>query len=384
MKKIVSLLSILILLIVFISPEISEAETTKRSYLISFNNDINEKLISEHGGNIKKKYKFISVVSANLTDKAAQALSKNPDISHIEENAQVHAMDQEIAWGIPHINADDVNQLGGTGSAVKIGVMDTGIDYTHEDLKVVGGETFIEGTSDYMDDNGHGSHVAGIISALNNNIGVLGVAPEANLYAIKVLDQNGNGNYSDVIAGIEWAILNNIDIINMSLGSSSESLSLQDALDKAYNTGILIVASAGNNGYSKKGSITYPAKYSSVISVGAVNQNDYRAEFSSVGKELELVAPGIQINSTVPGGYAFYNGTSMAAPYVSGVATLLMDLKPELSNIEIRKILNQTSKPLGDSFLYGNGLVDALTAINYVDVTKGKDSSNNIKENKKN
>ncbi|MGP7819354.1 S8 family peptidase [Niallia sp. 01092] len=369
MKKILSIVIAVILLFIFINPENSKAQT-KKSFLIGFNNHVNEKLVNEYGGKIEKKYRFMPVVYVNLTDKAAQALSTNPNISYVEENGLVHITGQEISWGVPHINADDVNNLGGTGKGVKVGVMDTGIDYTHEDLRVDGGETFVDGTSDYMDDNGHGSHVAGIISALNNDVGVLGVASEANLYSIKVLDSNGNGNYSDVIEGIEWAILNNIDIINMSFGTNTSSRSLQNALDEAYKAGILIVASAGNSGYSKKGTIEYPAKYSSVISVGAIDQYDHRAEFSSVGKELELVAPGVQINSTIPKGYAVYNGTSMSAPYVSGVATLLMQLSPEISNVKVREILNDTAKPLGNSSLYGHGLVDALNAVNYINTNK--------------
>ncbi|APH07197.1 hypothetical protein A9C19_20320 [Bacillus weihaiensis] len=375
-NKLVVLVSILILFISFIVPEVGNAQT-KKSYLIGFNNKVSESIINKYGGDLDKTFRFIPVVSAKLSDRAVEALSHNPNITYIEENAQVKIMGQEVPWGYTHINADDVQGLGGTGYGVNIGVMDTGIDNFHEDLNVVGGETFVDGTSDYMDDNGHGTHVSGVISALNNNLGVLGVAAEANLYSIKVLDNNGNGYYSDVIEGIEWAMMNQIDILNMSFGNSSSSLALEEAIDTAYNNGMLIVASAGNNGYSKKGSLTYPAKYSSVISVGAVDQYDNRASFSSVGKELELVAPGIYINSTVPGGYSIFDGTSMAAPYVTGVATLLMQLMPELTNIEIRRILNDTARPLGESFSYGNGLVDGQNAINFTST-----NANNTKAKK--
>lgn len=385
MKKYLSLVGAIFLFISLMNPLDTKAEIEK-TYLIGFNSVINEKVINKHGGKIKNKYKFMPVAAVSLSDKAAQALSKNPNISYIEEDSKVHVTGQEVSWGLSHVNGDVVQQTGITGNGVKIGVIDTGIDYTHEDLKVVGGVNFVDNAVNYIDDNGHGTHVAGIISALNNVVGVLGLAPQADLYAIKALDKYGNGNYSDVIAGIEWAITNDMDIINMSLEGSSGSRSLQQILDNAYNAGVLLVASAGNKGYDKKGTITYPAKYNTVIAVGAVNQYDYRTEFSSVGRELELVAPGIQINSTVPGGYAQYDGTSMAAPHVSGIASLLMEANPLISNSQIRKILNDTAKPLGDSFSYGNGLVDAIEVVNYIqdqEIVSETGIGNGNKSNKK-
>lgn len=209
-----------------------------------------------------------------------------------------------------------------------------------------------------MDDNGHGTHVAGTIGALDNELGVIGVAPQADIYAIKALDQYGNGSYSDIISGIEWAIDNNIDIINMSIGGTTKSKTLETAVNNAYNAGILLVASAGNNGYDKKGTITYPAAYDSVIAVGAVDENNTRAYFSSVGRQLELMAPGVNVLSTVPNNsYASYSGTSMASPHIAGSAALLWEANPNLSNVEIRNLLNNSAIYLGDSFEYGNGLV---------------------------
>jgi subtilisin len=364
----------------FYTPELTKAQN-KNSYLVGFNDVANKKLINKHGGKIKKEFTLFPIVSAELTDEQAKKLSKNPNISYVEENAKIYAMGQEIPWGIPHTNTDDVNHIGGTGSNIKIGVIDSGIDYNHEDLNIVGGKTFIDGTTSYMDDYGHGTHVAGIISALNNDFGTLGLAFDAEIYAIKVIDKNGYGRYDDLIEGIEWAILNDIDIINMSLGSNSDSQALENSINKAYNSGILIIAAAGNSGFNKKGNITYPAKYNSVMAVGAIDQNNSRADFSSVGRELELVAPGLGIKSTLPGGYGLNNGTSMAAAHVSGIAALIMQLKPELSNVQIREILNQTATPLGESFSFGYGLINALNAINY---TNNENIENNTKGNKKN
>ena len=151
-----------------------------------------------------------------------------------------------------------------------------------------------------------------------------------------------------------------MNIINMSLGGTAKSRTLEQAVDKAYEFGILLVAAAGNNGYDKKGTITYPASYDSVIAVGAVDQQNNRASFSSVGRQLELMAPGVGILSTVPNnGYASYNGTSMASPHVTGAVALVWEAKPSLTNIQLRNLLNDSATYLGDSFEYGNGLVNS-------------------------
>jgi subtilisin len=369
MKRLLSLITSLVLVVVLASTSFAYGEKSKETpmkpYFVSFNKNVDLNLIKSYGGQVKRQYKYMPVVSVNLPEKVTEALAKNPNVDYVEEDGKVQAIGQMTPWGIPHVNADDVHQTGVEGSGVKVGIVDTGIDYTHEDLLVSGGESFVQGTTDYMDGNGHGTHVAGTVAGLNNSVGVLGVAPEANLYAIKVLDQYGNGSYSDVVAGIEWAVSNNLDILNMSFGGSSGSKTLQKAVDNAYNNGMLLIAATGNNGYDRKGTITYPAKYDSVIAVGAVDQLNNRANFSSVGRELELMAPGVEIQSTVPGGYASYNGTSMAAPHTTGVAALLSQTKPGLTNVQIRNTLKETAVILGDSFLYGNGLVDALAAINY-------------------
>jgi subtilisin len=347
-------------------------EISMKRYFVSFHTEADPILIKSVGGDIKHIYKYIPVISANLSESAVKILSKNTKIKYVEEDGRVKITStldlgilQTTPWGVSHVKAPDVHKEGIKGTGIKIGVIDTGIDYTHEDLNVVGGATFVDGTIDYMDDNGHGTHVAGTISALDNLLGVIGVAPNTSLYAIKVLDKNGSGSYGDVVAGIEWAVSNNIDILNMSFGGSLSSQTLESAVDIAYDQGLLLVAAAGNNGYDESGTITYPAKYDSVIAVGAVDQENNRANFSSVGWELELMAPGVSIESTVPGGYNNKNGTSMASPHVAGVAALVWEMKPEINNIQLRSILNETATSLGDSFSYGNGLVNAINAVNY-------------------
>ena len=367
MKKIISLLTIFVLVLsvamTAFAHEKSPPDSATNTYFIAFESRVDKNVIKNHGGEIKNQYKYIPVIAAKLPAKAVEALSKNPNIAYIEQDTRAFATSQVEPWGIQHVKAPEAQALGYSGQGIKVGVIDTGIDYTHEDLNISGGITFVAGTTDYLDDNGHGTHVAGTIAAVNNELGVLGIAPQASIYGIKVLDSNGSGNYSDIVAGIEWAIDNNMNIINMSLGGTVKSRTLEQAVDTAYNAGILLVAAAGNNGYSKKGTITYPAAYDSVIAVGAVDQNNNRAYFSSVGKQLELMAPGVDILSTVPNGYASYNGTSMASPHVAGVAALVWEAKPNLTNVQLRNLLNETATSIGDSFEYGNGLVDGFKAI---------------------
>lgn len=355
------------LLLILGGPSSSFASTYQapnpiKNYFVAFHSTVDPEMLKAKGGKIKNKFKYFPVASVELTESAAQSLAKDPKVAYVEEDGEVHTTGQVTPWGISDVQSVEVQQKGITGSGIKVGIIDTGIDYNHEDLKVSGGVTFVPGTTDYRDDNGHGTHVAGTVASLNNKVGVLGVAPQVSLYAIKVLDQNGSGNYSDVVSGIEWAITNHLNILNMSFGGTSSSRTLKAAVDKAYNSGILLVASAGNNGYNSKGTITYPAAYDSVIAVGAVDQQNNRASFSSVGRQLELMAPGVGIQS---GGYAVYSRTSMAAPHVTGVAALVWQAKPYLTNIQLRNTLNQTAVPLGDSFSYGKGLVNALAAINY-------------------
>jgi subtilisin family serine protease len=228
---------------------------------------------------------------------------------------------QVVPWGIKKTGAD-LSWGISTGNGIKIGVIDTGIYKTHPDLSanVKGGVTFVTGTQDYNDDNGHGSHVSGTTAALNNNIGVVGVAPNASLYGVKVLNSQGSGWCSDIIAGIDWSNAYRMNIITMSLGGCGIQ-SVHDAIIRADNSGIVLVAAAGNSG----GSIGYPAAYPEVIAVTATDINNNIASFSSRGPEAELAAPGVGIYSTYKGGgYATLSGTSMATPHVTGVVAQML------------------------------------------------------------
>ncbi|MDQ0253475.1 subtilisin [Evansella vedderi] len=379
MKKTLSVLFMLSLCFVLIVPSIGaqgvSSEGKSGEYLVQFNGPVNHGLLTAFGvseEDVFHEFNALPVVHLQLTEKQAFGLSNHPKIKYLEENAEVQALGQTVPWGIPHVQGTDAHGEGYTGNGVKVAILDTGIDNTHEDLNVQpnGHSVFsdADNSDPFYDGSGHGTHVAGTVAALNNNLGVLGVAYDAELYAVKVLNNSGSGSYAGIAEGIEWSIENGMDIINMSLGGSHSSSILKEFCDLAYDSGILLVAAAGNSGNrgGNNDSVGYPAKYDSVIAVAAVDENNNRASFSSTGPAVELSAPGVRVLSTVPGNdYASYNGTSMASPHVAGVAALIWAEKPELSNVELRELLRATAINLGGSNQYGYGLVQALDAIEY-------------------
>lgn len=368
---------------IFIFNGSASADSTSsksKDYIVGFKSSeigalSNENAILKAGGKVEKQFSIINAAKASLTDKAVKDLKKNPAVAYIEEDYKATAYEQAykfkpkaqtVPYGIPHIKADQVQAQGFNGGGVKVAVLDTGIDASHEDLNVAGGTSFVlYEPSPYIDGNGHGTHVAGTVAALNNTTGVLGVAPDTSLYAVKVLDSTGSGSYSSIVSGIEWATENGMNVINMSLGGSQGSTALKEAVDNAYANGVVVVAAAGNSGSSggRKNTIGYPAKYSSVIAVGAVDRYNNKATFSSVGDELDVMAPGVSIQSTYPGNqYTELNGTSMASPHVAGAAALIKSKHPNLSASQIHQRLFDTAIYLGDHFYYGNGVIDVEAA----------------------
>jgi len=327
------------------------------------------------GGQIKYTYHIVDAIAASIPEKAIVALRNNPNVTHVELDIKVYALDIELdnSWGVKRIGAGFVHEDYNKGAGVKVAIIDSGVDYTHEDLDAnfdlnLLGYDFVNDDDDPMDDDGHGTHVAGTVAAEDNDIGVVGVAPEAELYALKVLDETGRGYVSDVITAIQWATnppetYDSMDIINMSLGGG-ENLDLKKACQAAYDAGLLLVAAAGNSGNPPGigDNIIYPAAYDSVIAVAATDQNDKRAKWSSTGPDLELSAPGVAINSTLlGGGYGEGSGTSMASPHVAGTAALVWAVNG-WSNETVRTQLKDTAYDLGEvewDSKYGYGLVDA-------------------------
>ncbi|HEX2887099.1 S8 family peptidase, partial [Vineibacter terrae] len=248
------------------------------------------------------------------------------------------------------------------GKGMKVAVLDTGIDWTHPDLaaNVKGSVSFVPGET-AMDGNSHGTHCAGTIAAPINGVGVVGVAPEASLYAVKVLANNGSGNWSWLIAGLNWCIQNRMHIASMSLGGGSAPVALEAMCNAAFNAGILLVAAAGNSGPGM-GTVGVPGKYKNVIAVSAIDNNNVIASFSSRGPEVEICAPGVQVLSTVPGGgYGTKSGTSMACPHVAGAAAVIWGSHRFANNLTIWNLLGSTADNFGVpgwDAEYGYGRVD--------------------------
>jgi subtilisin len=326
-------------------------------------------LVRSNGGVIKYSYTLVPAIAASIPEPAIEGLAHNPNVTVVEPDVEVHAIDEELdrSWGVKRIGAGTVHAAGNGGAEVKVAIIDTGIDYSHPDLdgNYQGGKDFVNNDTDPMDDNGHGTHCAGIVAAEDDGSGVVGVAPQANLYALKVLDSGGSGYFSDVIAALQWAVDNDIEVTSNSYGSSRDPGSLvQAAFDNAASAGIVNVCAAGNSG-RRNGTgdtVEYPAKYASCIAVAATDSGDSRAYFSSTGPEVELAAPGVYIYSTYLGGYATLSGTSMACPHVAGTAALVI-----AAGIgDVRTQLQQTADDLGAAGrdpLYGYGLVNAAAAV---------------------
>ncbi|NQX67315.1 S8 family serine peptidase [Paenibacillus alba] len=339
-------------------------------------------------GKIKREQKHSASISAKMTSKEIEKLKKDTTVQSVEPDIQLQiASTQAMDWGVSVVNATYAWKNGYTGKGVKVAVLDSGIDTHHEDLVVSGGASFVDYTTSYDDDFGHGTHVAGIIGAKNNDIGVVGVAPDADLFAVKVLDSTGKGYLSDVIAGIDYAVENKMDIINMSITTSVDSPALHNAVDQAYASGLLLVAAAGNTGNvdGTGDTLQYPAKYSSVIAVGAVDQNNQRASFSATGNELEIVAPGMNVNSTyLNNGYKTFKGTSMASSFVSGEIALLKQENSLLTNTQLRSALDQHVLNSGNTakdLKYGYGVLDVSALINQHTIINSPNVSGNVYSN---
>lgn len=258
-----------------------------------------------------KNEKDVLYIEDDSVVSIAKKFSVNPTPTPIQQE-----LPEVIPWGIEWMGAPTQwNQT--VTDNIKIAVLDTGICLNHPDLinNIKGEVNIINKGKSANDDNGHGSHVAGILAASINNFGVVGMIPDADLYAVKVLDSNGDGYVSDIIEGIDWSMKNNISILNMSFGTIKPSQALHDIIIKAKNAGITMVAAAGN---TYGGLCEYPAAYSEVISVGSINKDGNISTFSAK-QEVDVFAPGEEIYSTYKESrYINMDGTSMAAPHIVG------------------------------------------------------------------
>lgn len=257
-------------------------------------------------------------------------------------------------------------------STTLVAVIDSGVNPSYADfagkVRMDLGYDFVNRSKTAWDDYGHGSHVAGIIAAgTDNTYGMTGINAKASIIPIKVLDENGAGYTSDLVSGINHAVKKGAKVINLSLGGDTSSKSVESALTYAKSKNVLIVAASGNAG---KKDLSYPARSKYVLSVGATGRTDKRASFSNYGTGLDLVAPGVSIPSYLADGeLAFASGTSMAAPHVAAVASVLYSLKPTIKSADVESILKKSAKDLGSKgydTTYGSGRLNADRATSYI------------------
>jgi subtilisin family serine protease len=292
-------------------------------------------------------------------ERIIDVLNQSPFVDHIEKDKVVKAFAQTLPTGINRVDGDLSSTRSGNGAGsvnADIAILDSGIHTSHSDLNVYHQKTFVSGTSSGNDDNGHGTHVAGIAAAKDNSIGVVGIAPGAKLWAIKVLDRNGAGALSTVIKGIDYIrqYASQIEVANLSLGCQCKSTAFDAAINNAVKAGITFIVAAGNS--AKDASTNSPANNPNVIAVSAIGDSDGKcggkgpatgygkddalASFSNYGSVVDIAAPGTKIYSTYKGNsYAAMSGTSMASPHVAGAAALYEASHPGASPSEVRNAL---------------------------------------------
>ncbi|MEM2234861.1 MAG: S8 family peptidase [Desulfurococcaceae archaeon] len=350
-------------------------------------------LLKVHGV-IHGEVSELNAIVMEVQENAVKTLMKLPFVKHVERDEEYSAL-SEVTWNVEMINATSVwtnynstygDAAYGYSESIRVAVVDTGIDYNHKDLQgsvswcivsLNNGKTFYKGTNlrNCRDTNGHGTHVAGIIAARLNGVGVAGVAPKVYLYAVKVLGSSGSGYVSDVARGIVEATkgpdgipgnLDDADVISMSLGGPDSSL-LHDAVVYAYGYNVTLVAASGNEGASDP---SYPARYPEVIAVGAIDIDYNVPEWSN--RNPDFVAPGVNVLSTyLNNKYSYMSGTSMACPHASAAIALIQALRlasglPKLTPEEVKDVLAKTAIDLGSEGpdnVYGYGLIDARRAV---------------------
>jgi thermitase len=274
---------------------------------------------------------------------------------------------ENYQWNLPVIGTEQGWNVTRGNEEVQIAIVDTGVDLDHPDLRnrLVKGYNVIDEKSEPDDDNGHGTHVAGIIaSETNNNEGVAGMTWFSKIMPVKAMGAKGYGTTFDIAKGIVWAVDQGADVINLSLGNYQPSKVLEEAVRYAYENNVVMVSAAGNDASNQP---TYPSAYPEVLSVAAVDYNGNRASFSNYGDYIDIAAPGVYIPSTYYNKqYAALSGTSMAAPHVAGLAALIKSANPDIKNTQVINIIKKSAIDLGEKgkdIDYGDGLIDVNSAL---------------------
>jgi len=355
--------------------------------IISYKTDkkMKEGKISSLSNKLNYNLPIVNGCACDMSIKSILELTADSDVDYISYDSKVFAV-MDIARSV--VGVDQILNTGYTGKNVTVAIIDTGIS-PHADLiyptnRIVGFKDYVNNATKYYDDNGHGTHCAGILAGNGyaSKGKYRGIAPEANILSVKVLDENGNGNTSDILSTVQWIIekkeVYKTRIINFSLGAIAQYRERRDPLVKAANRAIdnnlIVIAAVGNSG-PMRNTILSPATSRHVISVGALDDgrtaeisDELIAEFSSRGPTLDrirkpdLIAPGVDIMSLSNknlSGYTMLSGTSMSAPMVSGAAALLLNENPNYSHFDIkRKLLNACSPIKASSFEQGAGVLD--------------------------
>lgn len=335
-------------------------------------------LLSFHGSDEVDDIPALDVriirVPAKALDRVLIALKNNPKIEFAEKDFVMQAIatandpyyTAAYEWHLAKIQAPAAwDFTTGTASTV-LAVIDSGADYSHPDLigKLQAGYDFVNGDSDPSDDNGHGTSATGTAAAASNNgIGVAAIAWGCPVMPLKVLDASGSGSYSNVAKAINYAADRGARVINLSLGATSSSSTLQNAVDYAWNKGVVVIAAAGNNGND---TLVYPAACKNVVAVSATNSSDTRPTWSNYGTYVDLSAPGESIFTTSIGGYGYASGTSFSSPVAAATAALMISVQPTLTNSQTVSLLLNNADDLGAvgyDVHYGYGRVNAARAV---------------------
>lgn len=388
MMKLAKLLIVTILLLFILTPYHIYAQTDEllqNRIIVKFQEHtpdtykqrILEKYTQSKQQQLERLHAHILTVDERVRDRYIAAISRIPGVEYVEPDyiatATYTPNDPRLSdqWGIAKTQADLAWDTIFGSPTVDVAILDTGIE-EHEDL-LGAVELSKNFTTDPLDDkNGHGTHVAGIIAAaIDNNTGVVGVAPGVDLINAKVLKNNGSGYYSWIADAIRWATDNGAEIINMSLSGRYSSYTLQQAVDYAWDHGVIVVAAAGNEGRRR---VLYPAYYENVIAVAATDEHDNKASFSNYGTDVDVAAPGVSILSTRLGDYSYMSGTSMATPFVSGILALIKSKYTSYDNAATRNKLQSSADTISRTGSYWkHGRVNACSAVDCDDPNNNDD-----------
>lgn len=356
-----------------------------------------EKFKGEIEDKIGKTRSFVVDIPNQQTAQSfIKSIQKDAGVEYAELDYRMAALGQQTSWGFDQINAAAAHGDNNvTGNGVTVAVVDTGVDYLHEDLdaniwengaEIADNDTDDDGNgyvddtrgwdfigelggwaanpaedNDPMDGAGHGTHVSGIVAAEDNGSGIIGAAPDATIMPVKVLDDAGFGLNSTIASGIRYAADNGADVINLSLGGLFPSRTLREAINYAVDNGVAVAVAAGNE-FGSNLFASFPAVYPNVITVAASDEDDQKTWWSNYGK-VDVTAPGEDILSSIPEDrYTEYSGTSMATPFVAGTLALIKEANPGFNNLQLRHTLEANANELlrpGKDYLTGNGLLDA-------------------------